>query len=192
MSHYKNDPMQVLEQTSRTFFIPISFLPPRLKETVTAAYLCMRAIDEVEDHAKLNSSVKHHILSQISQKLPPSIQEEGARDHFQDVFEPYRADLPEVTCRLQEWIDLCPRPIRSNVVRATQLMADGMAEWVVNRWSIHTRQDLDRYTYHVSGLVGLMLSDIWEWYDGTGTNRELSISFGRGLQAVNILSLIHI
>ena len=32
-----------------------------------------------------------------------------------------------------------------------------------------------------------MLSEIWKWYDGTETDRELAIGFGRGLQAVNIL-----
>src|SRR5699024_12715300 len=30
-------------------------------------------------------------------------------------------------------------------------------------------------------------SQIWEWYDGTETDRDLAIGFGRGLQAVNIL-----
>src|SRR5699024_10287021 len=33
----------------------------------------------------------------------------------------------------------------------------------------------------------LMLSDIWEWYDGTQTERDLAIGYGRGLQAVNML-----
>ena len=46
---------------------------------------------------------------------------------------------------------------------------------------------MDDYTYYVAGLVGVMLSDIWKWYDGTETDRELAIAFGRGLQTVNIL-----
>ena len=32
-----------------------------------------------------------------------------------------------------------------------------------------------------------MLSDIWELYDGTITDRDLAIGYGRGLQAVNML-----
>ncbi len=47
--------------------------------------------------------------------------------------------------------------------------------------------DLDCYTFSVAGAVGLMLSDLWAWYDGTTTNRAQAIGFGRGLQAVNIL-----
>ena len=32
-----------------------------------------------------------------------------------------------------------------------------------------------------------MLSDIWELYDGTVTDSDLAIGYGRGLQAVNML-----
>ena len=44
-----NEVMRVLKETSRTFYIPVSRLPSKLQETVAAAYLCMRAIDEIED-----------------------------------------------------------------------------------------------------------------------------------------------
>ena len=38
-------PLKVLEETSRTFFIPIVKLPPQVQEAVASAYLCLRAID---------------------------------------------------------------------------------------------------------------------------------------------------
>ena len=41
----------MLEETSRTFYIPISRLPGGLQQAVGSAYLCLRAIDEIEDHA---------------------------------------------------------------------------------------------------------------------------------------------
>ena len=62
-----------------------------------------------------------------------------------------------------------------------------MAYWAENNWQINTKADLDRYTFSVAGAVGLLLSDIWAWYDGTKTDREQAIGFGRGLQAVNII-----
>ena len=52
-----NDAIEMLKETSRTFFIPISLLTPGLKEAVSSAYLCMRAIDEIEDHTELESPV---------------------------------------------------------------------------------------------------------------------------------------
>jgi farnesyl-diphosphate farnesyltransferase len=39
----------------------------------------------------------------------------------------------------------------------------------------------------VAGAVGLLLSDIWTWFDGTQLNRVSAVQFGRGLQSVNIL-----
>jgi farnesyl-diphosphate farnesyltransferase len=65
-------------------------------------------------------------------------------------------------------------------------MADRMAYWAEINWLIRTERDLDQYTFSVAGAVGLMLSDLWAWYDGTKTNRSEAIGFGRGLQAVNI------
>jgi farnesyl-diphosphate farnesyltransferase len=66
-------------------------------------------------------------------------------------------------------------------------MADRMAYWAENNWQIQTEADLDRYTFGVAGAVGLLLSDLWSWHDGTQTDRTCAIAFGRGLQAVNIL-----
>jgi farnesyl-diphosphate farnesyltransferase len=62
-----------------------------------------------------------------------------------------------------------------------------MAYWVGNDWQISTQADLDCYTFSVAGAVGLLLSDLWVWYDGTTTRREYAVGFGRGLQSVNIL-----
>jgi farnesyl-diphosphate farnesyltransferase len=62
-----------------------------------------------------------------------------------------------------------------------------MAQWADNNWTILTEADLDRYTFGVAGSVGLLLCDLWAWYNATPSNRTHAIGFGRGLQAVNIL-----
>ena len=66
-------------------------------------------------------------------------------------------------------------------------MADRMAQWVERNWEVRTESDLDAYTYSVAGAVGLLLCDIWAWFDGSQIDRSAAIHFGRGLQAVNIL-----
>src|SRR5699024_649215 len=106
---------------------------------------------------------------------------------YEALVAPYNSVLPEVTLRLGDWIDVCPEGIRDRVQQSTAEMAVGMAKWVDRNWQVHTKEDLDEYTYYVAGLVGVMLSDIWEWRDGTQADRELAIGYGRGLQAVNIL-----
>jgi farnesyl-diphosphate farnesyltransferase len=39
----------------------------------------------------------------------------------------------------------------------------------------------------VAGAVGLLICDIWAWFDGSQIDRLAAIHFGRGLQSVNIL-----
>lgn len=175
--------MAVLKATSRTFFIPISRLSPGLKEAVASAYLCMRAIDEIEDHPELPSADKVHLLRAVAEilKRPFSGTELTA------LFLPYKSILPDVTLELDRWIELSPPTITAKILQSTSEMAEGMADWVTKEWRIRTEADLDDYTYYVAGLVGLMLSDLWKWSDDLDTDRQQAVAFGRGLQAVNII-----
>ncbi|SFE83065.1 squalene/phytoene synthase family protein [Alteribacillus iranensis] len=182
-SKLQKEAMRVLKETSRTFYIPINSLVPVLKKTVASAYLCMRAIDEIEDHEGLAPEPKEHLLRETSKLLSQRFD----RQAYESLIEPYASDFPEVTRRLGDWIAFCPQEIREKVQESTSIMAQGMADWVKKNWNINTEDDLDNYTYYVAGLVGVMLSDIWEWYNGTSTDRDLAIAFGRGLQSVNIL-----
>lgn len=182
----RKDALEVLKETSRTFYIPISCLPPRLQDAVASAYLCMRAIDEIEDHPSLDSQTKAHLLQTISLNLQSGTALSTADDFAQNLGE-QNSDIPEVSYRIGEWACLAPEDIAPRIWDATAAMADRMAYWALRNWQVHTEADLDRYTFSVAGAVGLLLSDLWAWYDGTQTNRLQAIGFGRGLQSVNIL-----
>lgn len=180
----QKDTMRVLKETSRTFYIPITFLDKELKYTVSAAYLAMRAIDEIEDHEEVANEVKHDVLRKVEQLLlAPQFDEQA----YNEALAPIHEKMPEVTMRLADWIEVCPAAARTIVTRSTSEMAGGMAKWALANWQVHTREDLDDYTYYVAGLVGVMLSELWEWSAGIKTDRDLAIGYGRGLQAVNIL-----
>lgn len=179
--------MQVLKDTSRTFYIPITFLKNDLKISVAAAYLAMRAIDEIEDHEELSNDVKFDLLSAMSELLKDNFNNEA----YQLLLAPYAEQLPEVSLRLADWLTFCPEESRKIVQTSTSEMAFGMAKWAKANWQVRTREDLDDYTYYVAGLVGTMLSELWAWGAGVQTDRELAIGYGRGLQAVNILRNQH-
>lgn len=175
--------MTMLKNTSRTFYIPISRLDVGIKEAVSSAYLCMRAIDEIEDHHDLDDELKVRLLLGISEIFKShNIMEES-----QKLLSPYESVLPEVTMKIAEWALLCPPSGSEIVYRYISKMALHMADWVQSGWSIHTEEDLDRYTYSVAGMVGELLSELWLWHDGTESDLTKAIAFGRGLQAVNIL-----
>lgn len=184
-----NDIDRVLKETSRTFAIPISFLPDRLRETISIAYLCMRALDEIEDHASLENASKVSLLRTISANLQ-AYSFPGVPVKFNElgrVFEPFRAILPEVSLRLEDWLSLAPLEFLPRLVDAAACMADRMAYWAERNWRIRTEHELNGYTFSVAGAVGLLISDIWGWFDGSQLDRGNAVNFGRGLQAVNIL-----
>jgi farnesyl-diphosphate farnesyltransferase len=184
------DLTRVLKETSRTFFIPISRLPARLQETVACAYLSMRAIDEIEDHPHLDDSTKAKLLHGLGPILQAHIGGVNAPACFAEVeayFTPYRSILPEVTLRIGDWLSNVPADFAPRVWDATTAMAERMAYWAGNHWRIQTVADLDGYTFSVAGAVGLLICDIWSWFDGTSIDRMCAVQFGRGLQAVNIL-----
>ncbi|MET4559913.1 farnesyl-diphosphate farnesyltransferase [Lysinibacillus parviboronicapiens] len=179
--------MHVLKETSRTFYIPITFLKNDLKMSVAAAYLAMRAIDEIEDHEMLSNDIKFDLLTATSELLNTDFDAEA----YAALLAPYAEQLPEVSLRLADWLIFCPEGARNIVQASTSEMAFGMANWAKAKWQVHTREDLDDYTYYVAGLVGTMLSELWAWGADIQTDRELAIGYGRGLQAVNILRNQH-
>jgi farnesyl-diphosphate farnesyltransferase len=180
--------LQVLEETSRTFYMPIIRLPKGLQEAVAAGYLCMRAIDEIEDHPDLDNQTKAHLLEGISLLLQSQTSvEKFEHARFDELFAPYGEQLAEVTVRIAEWACYAPKFIAPRVWEATTAMADRMRHWALNGFKVSTESDLDRYTYGVAGAVGLLLCDLWAWFENVQIHRSLAIKFGRGLQSVNIL-----
>jgi farnesyl-diphosphate farnesyltransferase len=180
--------MEMLEKTSRTFYLPIVRLPKGLQEAVTSGYLCLRAIDEIEDHPGLDTQVKVKLLQSISLILQAQTSVgKFAFEELENLFQEYQDVIPEVSQRIGEWACYAPQFIAPRIWEATAAMADRMAHWVLNGWKVVTEADLNRYTYGVAGAVGLMLCDLWGWFEKFQMHRSHAIQFGRGLQAVNIL-----
>ena len=101
------DALDMLKETSRTFFIPISRLPAKLQDAVMSGYLCMRAIDEVEDHPRLDNRTKAMLLHSISHTLQTTFSAGGLRTALGR----YRKELPVVTLRVGDWALLAPSSI---------------------------------------------------------------------------------
>jgi farnesyl-diphosphate farnesyltransferase len=182
------DALRVLEETSRTFFIPIETLPKGLKEAVASGYLCMRAVDEIEDHPDIDGKMKAILLNTISRVLQAQTHVESfTHAHLAEAFDSFKEILPEVSLRLGEWACYAPKFIAPRIWESTSAMADRMADWADTGFKVITQADLDRYTYGVAGAVGLLLCDLWSWFEKIQINRSRAIQFGRGLQLVNIL-----
>jgi farnesyl-diphosphate farnesyltransferase len=181
---------RVLQETSRTFALPIRRLPKPLRQAVAAAYLCMRALDEIEDHPLLPSQEKAVLLQDISRTLQAQIgllSPSRILSELELTLTPYWQHLPEVSRRLGDWLSHAPSGISARILDATAAMADRMAYWAGRGWSIHSEADLNGYTFSVAGSVGLLLCDIWAWFDQSQLDRIAAVQFGRALQVVNII-----
>src|SRR5260370_17849064 len=137
--------LDMLKETSRTFFIPISRLPAGLQDAVMSGYLCLRAIDEVEDHPRLDNRTKAMLLHSISHTLQTTF----AAGDFTAGLGRYQQELPEVTLRVGDWALLSPPSVAPRVWESTATMADRMAQWADNVWIIRTLADLFRYPFYV-------------------------------------------
>ncbi|HLR91622.1 MAG TPA: squalene/phytoene synthase family protein [Atopostipes sp.] len=180
---FPKDVMRVLKDTSRTFYIPINLLKEDLKQAVSTAYLVYRAIDEIEDHETIPNETKTPILMTLSELFKRPFTEE----EYLAVIAPIQEELPEVSVRLYDWIEACPETARPLIMETGSEMAYGMGKWAERNWDVQTKEDLDEYTYYVAGIVGVLLSKLWDWSYDYDADMDLAIGFGRGLQAVNIL-----
>src|SRR4028118_1132421 len=130
----RRDALEVLKQTSRTFYIPISRLPLGLQEAVASAYLCMRAIDEIEDHPDLSNAIKVKLLQTISLSLQAAV-DGRVPDDLSVALSRDRSQLAEVSIRIAEWAQLAPAAIAPRIWEATAAMADRMAYWAACNWA---------------------------------------------------------
>src|SRR4030067_420851 len=96
--------LEALEATSRTFFLPVPRLPRGLQEAVASAYLCMRAIDEIEDHPTLAAGDKARILRAVGRRFQAQTTLEAFdADSLRATLKDHRGPLPPVTLRLAHW-----------------------------------------------------------------------------------------
>lgn len=183
----QHDVERVLKATSRTFYIPISRLPADLNQTMSAAYLAMRAIDEIEDHPTLPANDKADLLREVSALIQAQTSTDGFNvRRFAELLNAYPM-LPEVSLRLGEWLNYAPEAVAPYVWNHTAAMADRMAYWASKNWSVNTKEALDTYTFSVAGAIGLLICDVWMEFYGMALSSKHAIHFGRALQLVNII-----
>ena len=188
----------ILAQVSRTFALTIPQLPPPLYQVVGNAYLLCRIADTIEDEPALSCQQKtefaaHFVqatageqdANELSHRLLPLLSSASSASE-KDLI----AHLPQVIRLLRHFTPAQ----QTAVLRCLQIMSTGMAEFQrhKSRCGLKSTQELDRYCYHVAGVVGEMLTDLFCDHlpvlaPQKERLRQLAISFGQGLQMTNIL-----
>ena len=188
----------ILQGVSRTFALTIPQLPAPLRDVVGNAYLLCRIADTIEDEPTLSAAQKQA----FSERFTRVVAGHETAEHFARELHPLLSpamlgserDLVINTARVVR-ITRGFRAVQRNALeRCVKIMSYGMAEFQRNatRDGLEDLPHLDRYCYHVAGVVGEMLTELLCDYSAEIDERReellgLSVSFGQGLQMTNIL-----
>lgn len=188
----------ILQGVSRTFALTIPRLPLALREVVGNAYLLCRLADTIEDDPALSAADKQT----FSARLIALIEGRGDSTLFAADLDSSLAqttpvaeqDLVHNTARVIRLTHTFAENQRAVISRCVGTMTAGMAHYQANPpvAGLEDMRTLDDYCYHVAGVVGEMLTELFCDYCAALRGRRdvlmpLAVSFGQGLQMTNIL-----
>jgi len=188
----------VLPDVSRTFALTIPELPPDLELAVGNAYLLCRIADTIEDDPALDENLRKSLHDELTAVLADGgcarTFAERARVHLSEASSAQERtlvqDTPEVVAIHRRLTETQRRAIRSCVIK----MCRGMPEYqhAEKVRGLADIQELDRYCYHVAGVVGELLTELFCEHSAAIDEQrqslyDLSASFGQGLQMTNII-----
>ena len=193
---------EALPRVSRTFALSIEALPPELREAVRVAYLLCRLVDTIEDGDGLGLPERLRLFAEFErllagERLDPNTLELACREAMTAV-DPHERALclnAGAVFRVFQGLPLAQqRAIRPWVAE----MARGMREHVLRagpggKLALRSLAELERYCYFVAGTVGRLLTELFCQAVPPASSAvrvrldELGVSFGIGLQLVNIV-----
>jgi farnesyl-diphosphate farnesyltransferase len=190
---------KILPGVSRTFALTIPQLPSDLRGVVTNAYLLCRILDTIEDETALTVSQKASFHEQFLAVLR---EEEKAQDFAKEVTpllsedtSPDERELMANTPLIVRYTHSLDASQQGIMVKCVSIMCQGMGCYQNSSGpkGLSDMSEVDRYCYHVAGVVGEMLTELFCQHSSEviGKNRAdmlaLAPSFGEGLQLTNIL-----
>ncbi len=189
---------EILQDVSRTFALTIPQLPSGLRDVVGNAYLLCRIADTIEDEPTLSADGKREFSERfirvVAGEEPPAPFAEQLAPCLSDSMLPAERQLVANTPRVLRITQGFSERQRAALVRCVRIMSRGMAEFQQSPGlkGLDDLSHLDRYCYHVAGVVGEMLTELFCDYSAEIERHrkkllQLAVSFGQGLQMTNIL-----
>ncbi len=188
----------VLPDVSRTFALTIPELPADLELAVGNAYLLCRIADTIEDDPVLDEDLRKalhdDLIAVLAEDRCAKVFAERGSAHLSDATSAKERALVADTPRVVAIHRRLTRAQRSAIRTCVIKMCRGMPEYqhADKAGGLANLEELDRYCYHVAGVVGELLTELFCEHSTTiGKQRQslydLSASFGQGLQMTNII-----
>ncbi|OQW93410.1 MAG: phytoene synthase [Beggiatoa sp. IS2] len=188
----------ILQGVSRTFALTIPQLPEALHRVIGNGYLLCRIADTIEDEPQLTAVQKRYFSQEwvrvIAGETAPLTFSKALFPLLSDKTLPAEKDLIANTSRVIRLTHQFTPRQQTALLRCVKIMTQGMSEFQQNSTpnGLKNLAEMDRYCYHVAGVVGEMLTTLFCDYSPFIAHHEvelhsLAVSFGQGLQMTNIL-----
>ena len=193
----------LLPRVSRTFALSIEALPETLRDAVRVSYLLCRAVDTIEDEPRLAPAVRVALFDAFDALLADDAADPAAFEQACAGANLAAAGPDGELCRgagaLFRAFRALPAAQRDAVRPHVQEMSRGMRAYCARadaagaELRLTDLPDLERYCYYVAGTVGNLLTALFEETvpgltpAARAGARERAVSFGLGLQLVNIV-----
>jgi farnesyl-diphosphate farnesyltransferase len=191
---------ELLPQVSRTFALSIEALPEPTREYVRVAYLLCRILDTVEDATDVPLADRESLFDCFNGLLGSVDQDAREFEEAASVLggeESFDVQLCRGASAVVRRYRSFPPEIRECLQGPILEMSDGMRSYV-RRFATHgqhrisSTEDLEEYCYFVAGTVGKLLTGLFLARcplpsEVAARLHEHKVSFGLGLQLVNIL-----
>lgn len=188
----------ILQGVSRTFALTIPQLPPTLRAVIGNAYLLCRIVDTVEDDSALTLGQTHQLAGMFTEVVSGSADAEIFAQTLYPLLSehtiPAEHDLIKNTSAVIRMTHSFNTVQRQALERCIRIMSQGMAAYQEKESlsGLENMAAMDLYCYHVAGVVGEMLTELFCDYSPEINQykpvlMKLAVSFGQGLQMTNIL-----
>ena len=192
----------LLKESSRSFYLTLKTLPPRIRPQIGLGYLLARIADTLADSKGGPTDQRLLALEQFNERIQgrtgalPNLTALARLQH-----DPAEAHLLENAAAPVSYLEQFPDADRLRIRQVLETITGGQM-LDLHRFAYATgdtiiplaREDeLDDYTYRVAGCVGefwthLSLAHLFEANAATEARLlETGVRFGKGLQLVNIL-----
>jgi farnesyl-diphosphate farnesyltransferase len=189
---------RMLAGVSRTFALTIPVLPLPLARVVSNAYLLCRVVDTIEDEPSLDAATKRELaatfVASVEGTAPPAAFAHALAPRLSAATLPAERELVADSAQLLAITHRFSAAEQAALAACVRVMADGMIRFqeANDGRGLADVATLDRYCYHVAGVVGEMLTRLFAVHSPAIAARAermmpLAVSFGEGLQMTNIL-----
>ena len=191
---------ELLASVSRSFFLSLRFLPPKMREPMSLAYLLARISDTIADTEALPKEERLIFLSEIGS----SIEGSGPISDFTDMtFGDGLTDGESLLLRKSHlclaWLETIEGVNLASIQKVMRSIIKGQSD-DLNRFSsdhlesLSSEEELEDYTYDVAGSVGVFWTEVgFNSYGNKFSDQEiktmikLGSDYGKALQLLNIL-----